>query len=450
MAGLISAHAVNSNSLPGPENITRLELVNGIVVLCRANPASASVVLSGSLPAGSLYDPDEKLGLAGFTASALMRGTQQRSFSEIYDILESAGASLGFSAGTHSASFSGRALAEDLDSLLMLLAEALQQPVFPEEYVERLRAQILTSLAIRDQDTAEVASLVFDQIVYCSHPYSRPEDGYTQTVRSIQRDDLVDFHRKTYGPRGLLLTIVGGIEPVQVLEKVRRFFENWQNPQQPEIPMLPEVTPLDQLTTQYTQVPGTSQSDIMIGAAGLRRNSPDFLAAMLGNNILGQFGTMGRIGEAVREKAGLAYYAGSGLSGGPGPGPWEVSAGVNPENVDRATELIIQEIRRFTSEPVKIEELEDTQANFIGRLPISLESNSGIASALYNLERFQLGLDYYLRYTDLVRSITREQILQVAGRYLDPGRLAVAVAGPAPFPVPGAGPAEMIQSGGSG
>ncbi len=165
-----------------------------------------------------------------------MRGTHRRSFSEIYDILESAGASLGFSGGTHSVSFSGRALAEDLDSLLMLLAEALQQPAFPEEHVERLRAQLLTSLAIRDQDTADVASLVFDQIVYCSHPYSRPEDGYTETVRSIQRDDLIDFHHKTYGPRGMLITIVGGIDPVQVTEKVRQVFENWQNPEQPGNP----------------------------------------------------------------------------------------------------------------------------------------------------------------------------------------------------------------------
>ncbi len=142
---------------------------------------------------------------------------------------------------------------------------------------------------------------------------------------------------------------------------------------------------------------------------------------------------MGRIGEAVREKAGLAYYAGSGLSGGLGPGPWQVSAGVNPENVDRAIDLIIQEIRRFTSETVNVEELEETQANFIGRLPISLESNSGLASALYNLERHQLGLDYYQRYAELVRRVTREHILQVAHRYLDPERLAVAVAGPAPY-----------------
>ncbi len=211
--------------------------------------------------------------------------------------------------------------------------------------------------------------------------------------------------------------------------------------------MLPEVTPLDQITTQYTQVPGKSQSDIVMGAAGLRRNSPDFLAAMLGNNILGQFGTMGRIGEVVREKAGLAYYAGSGLSGGPGPGPWEVSAGVNPENVDRATELIIQEIRRFTSEPVNAEELEDTQANFIGRLPISLESKFWHRLSAIQPGTLPAWAGLLPALSDLVRSVSREQILQVAQRYLDPERLAVAVAGPAPYPAPDAGPAEMIQQG---
>ena len=154
---------------------------------------------------------------------------------------------------------------------------------------------------------------------------------------------------------------------------------------------------------------------------------------------------MGRIGEVVREKAGLAYYAGSSLSGGLGPGPWEVSAGVNPQNVDRAIDLIRQEIRRFTTGLVTVEELEDCQANYIGRLPISLESNAGIASALFNLERHQLGLDYYLRYAGLIGSITAEQVLQSAGRYLDPDRLAIAVAGPAIGEIPGDKEGTVVQ-----
>jgi zinc protease len=107
-----------------------------------------------------------------------------------------------------------------------------------------------------------------------------------------------------------------------------------------------------------------------------------------------------------------------------------VTAGVDPQVVDAAIDLICQEIRRFTQEPVTEEELADSQANYIGRLPISLESNVGIASALLSLERYQLGLDYYRRYPGLVRSVTREQVLQAARRYLEPDRLAIAIAGP--------------------
>ncbi len=139
---------------------------------------------------------------------------------------------------------------------------------------------------------------------------------------------------------------------------------------------------------------------------------------------------MGRIGEAVREKAGLAYYAYSSLSGGMGPGPWSVSAGVDPQNVDRVIDLVRTEIARFIAEPVSAEELSDSKTNFIGRLPLALESNAGVAGALLNLERYDLGLDYYQRYADLINAVTPEKAMRVAQRYLHPDRLGIAVAGP--------------------
>ena len=77
------------HSLPGADDIHRVELSNGIVVLARANFNSPSVVISGYLHAGGLLDPDEKLGLADFVSSALMRGTQRRDFQRLYDELES-------------------------------------------------------------------------------------------------------------------------------------------------------------------------------------------------------------------------------------------------------------------------------------------------------------------------------------------------------------------------
>jgi zinc protease len=420
----------NLGSLPGADDITRVELPNGIVVLARENFNSPSVVISGYLPAGNLIESDDKLGLAAFTASALMRATSKRNFQDIFDTLESIGASLHFEGATHSTTFNGRSLAEDLDVLLELLAECLQQPVFPADHVERLRAQILTALAIRAQDTGEMASLTFDQLLYAGHPYSRPEDGFPETIGNILREDLHGFHQRCYGPKGMVIAVVGGVDSKQAIEKVAEVLGDWSNPDQCELPDLPPIAAPKELLTREVKMPGKMQSDIIVGTIGPQRLSPDYFAALLGNNILGQFGMMGRIGDVVREQEGMAYYAYSSLAGGIGPGPWYVSAGVSPSNIDKAIKLIRQEIARFVSEPVTEEELADSQANFIGRLPLSLESNGGVASAMLNLERYDLGLDFLRQYPELIRAITSEEILETARRYLHPDQLGIAIAGP--------------------
>jgi zinc protease len=420
----------NLGSLPGPDDITRAVLPNGITVLARENFNSPSVVINGSLAAGNLFDSDEKLGLAYFTSLALMRGTAKRDFQSLYDSLESAGASFGFSAGTHTCGFSGRALAEDLDLLLGILSETLRQPVFPSDQVERLRAQLLTSLAIRAQDTGDMASLAMDQNLYQGHPYSRPEDGYPETVQAITREDLIEFHNRCYGPRGMLITVVGAVDPQRAVEKVQQALGDWHNSPQPELPPLPPLHRLEETLQQKVTIPGKVQADIILGTPGPERKAENYLAASLGNNILGRFGMYGRIGDVVREQAGLAYYAYSSLSGGMGPGPWYVSAGVNPLNIDKVIELIRLEIRRFISEPVSAEELADSQANYVGSLPLSLETNAGVAGALLNLERYDLGLDYYRRYPDLINAITREQVLEASQQYLNPEILAIGIAGP--------------------
>jgi zinc protease len=419
-----------SDSLPGPGNFTRAQLANGIVVLARSNFNSPSVVVSGYLMCGSLFDPVEKLGLADFTASALMRGTQKRSFQEIYEALESAGANLSIEGSTHSTGFGSKALSEDLKLLLQLLSEALRQPSFPEQQVERLRTQIMTRLAIRAQDTGEMAAQAFDSLAYANHPYRLPEEGYPETVQAITRQDMIDFHRRHFGPAGMVITVVGGVDPQETVNQVEEVFADWENHEQPAPFELPPTTPVTQSATEQVTIPGKSQVDFVMGAVGPSRFSPDFFAAILGNSVLGQFGMMGRIGDAVREKAGLAYYAYSSLAGGLGPGPWTMLAGVDPAKVEQTIQLIKQEVTRFTSELVESDELSDSQANFIGRLPLTLESNGGVAGALLNLERYDLGMDYYLRYPDLVRSVTAEQVLETARTYLHPERLVIGMAGP--------------------
>lgn len=416
-------------SLPGPDDITREVLPNGITILTRSNFNSPSVVVTGYFGAGALMDPDDKLGLAEYVSYALMRGTKNRSFDNIYNELEAVGASLGFSSGVHTSGFNARSLVEDLPLLFNLLSEALLTPAFPKTEMEKLRAQLLTGLSIRAQDTSDMASMVFDAILFKGHPYSRPEDGYPETIQKIKRDDLVKFHRDYYGPRGMVIAIVGAVTPQEAVRQVKRALGGWQANGQKEAAILPELKLLKKTVSKHHRIPGKSQSDMVIGTNGPRRRDPEYMSASLGNNILGQFGMMGRIGDVVREKSGLAYYAYSSISAGTGPGSWEVSAGVNPQNVKRASELIQDELKRFVDEGVTEDELADSKANFVGRLPLSLESNGGVANALLNIERHQLGLDYYRLYSNLVNAVSREDVLSSARKFIDVNRLAIAVAG---------------------
>jgi len=418
------------NSLPGPDDIYREVLPNGITVLTRSNFNSPSVVIAGYFEAGALFDPDKKLGLAEYTTIALMRGTKPRTFDEIYQALESVGASLGFNTGIHKSGFNGRSLAEDLPLLLDLLAESLITPVFPKAEIEKLRAQLLTGLAIRAEDTGDMASMAFDKILFKDHPYSRPEDGYPETIQNIKRNDLVKFHRDHYGPRGLVIAMVGAVRPQDAVRQVKRALGSWQVKGQKATPELPPLKMLKKTVSKHHRIAGKSQSDLIIGTNGPMRRDPEFMPASIGNSILGQFGMMGRIGDVVREKSGLAYYAYSSLSAGLGPGSWEVSAGVNPQNVKKASELIVDELKRFVQEGVTADELADTKANFIGRLPLSLESNGGVANALLNIERHDLGLDYYRRYEGLVNEVSGDDVLNTARKFINVDKLAIAVAGP--------------------
>jgi zinc protease len=422
--------ALDLMSLPGPETIVRKVLPNGIVVLVRENFLSPSVVALGSVWAGGLDESEEQAGLASLAASCLMRGTQTRSFHQIYDSLESAGASLSYGSGMHTSSFYSRCLAEDLGMVLELAADTLRHPTFPADELERLRGEYLTHLAIREQDTGERAHMAFAELIYPGHPYAHDEEGTIKTVQALTREALADFHAKHFGPEGMIITITGAVHSHKAISLVEKLFGDWKKTGRPARSAMPPAPKILRWTEKRVLLPGKSQADLVMGAPGPSRLDADYLPAMLGNNILGVFGMYGRIGDAVREAEGLAYYSMSSMSGGLGPGPWMVMAGVNPKNMERACELIRREIGRFTASKVSRVELADSQASIVGRMPLQLESNEGVAGAMMNIEIHDLGLDYYQRFPGQIRGVTAEQIMETARRYLHPDRLAMAVAGP--------------------
>ncbi|PKO17816.1 MAG: hypothetical protein CVU39_04855 [Chloroflexi bacterium HGW-Chloroflexi-10] len=426
----MSAANINWNHLPGEDNIFRTVLPNGIIVLCKSDFNSPSIVISGYLQSGSIQDPKDKLGLALFTSYALMRGTANRRFKRIYHDLESAGASFGFGASVQTTSFGGRALVEDLPLLLNTLADCVQWPVFPPRQFSRLQAQLMIGLQLREQDTGDMASLKFDETLFPNHPYGIPEDGYPETVQHIHRRDLVKFHNQSYSPKGMVIVLVGAIEPQQAFESVNKILGGWKNPGYVLPPPIPDIPGTLNPVHIHLPIQGKFQTDLVMGCYAPSRIDVEYLPASIGNNILGQFGMMGRIGAAVREKSGLAYYASTSLNSWLKGGSWEINAGVNPINLEASIRIIKEEIKKFIAEPVTQEELNDSKSNFIGLLPLSVESNSGVANSIIRMERFGLGLNYLREYPGKIQKITSEEILQVSKKYLNPENMVIVSAGP--------------------
>ncbi|MCL4870746.1 MAG: insulinase family protein [Anaerolineae bacterium] len=415
---------------PGPDTIHRFQLDNGLTLLVYENFAAATVIVDGTLCTGALAEHPDKAGLASFTANMLMRGSQKRDFSEIYEALESVGAGLNFSGNRHLTDFSGGGLAEDLDLVLTLAAESLTQPTFPIEHVEQVRGETMTGLHMRANDTRQMAVLKFQETLYKGHPYGRSVEGYLETVEQISRDDLAQFHTETYGPAGMLVIIVGAVKAEDALAKVEATFGSWRNPAQKTMPSLPGVMRPQTFNRLHVPMKDKTQSDIIMGWPGPLRAAPDYLAASLANTVLGVFGMMGRLGQRVREEQGLAYYASSTMGGGFGPSPWYVSTGVAPEKVEQAIESIRHEVRLMCEELVPEEELADCKAFRTGSLPVGLETNTGLADIISSIALHDLGWDYLSRYPDLINHLTAEEVRAAAQNYLDPDKVVITVAGP--------------------
>ena len=420
-----------TKSLPGPENILRREFPNGIILLLRENPYSSTAALKGTIPCGAYLETSDKLGLTGFLTGCLTAGTADHNFEEIHSMLEESGASLGFSVGSRSIGFDGSCLSEDLPMLLNLLKEILDRPVFPEEYIEIFRNRALTAYELHLHDPESMTDERFDALLYGDHPYGRPEYGSEEIIRGINRLDLIEFHRNYFGPQNMILSIAGGISAPEILDSFGKIFGTWTKDQKPIRPetFFPPVKPPSEAVCEHTEIPDKSEISLVMGTLGPKRTDPDYMTAVLGNSILGEFGMMGRLGRTVREENGLAYYVSSSLDSLHYGGCWSVEAGVNPANLEKAADLIRSELIRFTRNKVTEEELNDVRSSYIGGLPLALESNGGVAGLLMNMETYHLGLDHLIRLPDRVNAVTTEMILETAKKWLDPDKLIRVTAG---------------------
>ncbi len=411
--------------------IERQRLPSGITILGHERSVTPAVVVRASIQAGSMYDPPGKEGLAYFTARMMQRGTSRHTFQQISELTDRVGASLNVDGHEHALQVGGRCLRDDLDLIVGLMAEIIREPIFPPQEMDKFRGQVLTSLREQRDDTRTTVERHFRELAYpADHPYHRWPLGDEASVASFTRDDLASFHRRYVQPNRMSIAYSGGIAFDEFVDKISRAFAGW-SASGPSAPFaVPDVSAPSGVIRRDYPIPGKTQADLAIGRPALSRSNPDFYALSVADLILGGLGLSGRLGTTVRDQQGLAYYVYSSLDAAIGPAPWDVRAGVNPANLERAIELILAEIARMRRELVTEEELADSKSYLTGVLPLSLETNVGVTRLLQRIEMFDLGLDYLDRYPGLITALTREQVREAAERYFSTDHIVVVTAGP--------------------
>ncbi len=412
----------------------RLVFDNGITVIVQENHATPAVSLSGALlSAGSVFDPQNKPGLAAFTADLLSRGTTTRSLLDIARTLEDVGASANIGAGDEYVSLGGRSLTGDFGTMLDILADQLRNPAFPQAELDKARARALAGLEDARQDTGTLAQIAFANAIYpVGHPYHEATlDERIAAIKSFTRDDLMNFYQAHYGPERLILTIVGDVNSAKAADEIKQRFGDWKK--QGNLPKLdiPDTNIATATTkTSVIMVPDKTQADVLYGYAGhLKRSDPDFYRVIVLNTILGGGGLTSRLAVNVRDRLGLVYGIYAGTDASLGAGPFKVQFGSNPANVDKAIAEMQSQISLARDKGFTSKEVQDVIDYLTGSYAITLSTNAGVANQLLAAEVYGLGNDYIQKRNSYYKAITPAQVNEAARKYLQPGMGTLVIAG---------------------
>ncbi len=413
--------------------VERRRLDNGlrIAVAPIADLRSTAVLLA--VEAGAWFEPVGRAGVARLTAQTMLRGTRGKTADQFADAMDALGAVARLDVGSHAAVFSAQCLRDDLGSLLGLMAEVLRTPSLAPEDVEFVRGQTLAQLERDERDTRAVVDRVWRELVYPKlHPFHAPAIGDAGVVRTATVEEIRDYHQLAIRPDGAILVVAGATTADAVANAAGRAFGDWRVTGVRAARDIPQAV-LATTLRRTEIVPDKTQSDVLIGWPGMPRTDPRFVAARVTNMVYAADTFASRAGHVIRDQLGLAYYVFSGMGSSRGQSPWIVRMGVNPQNVSRAIEVALEELRKVIVGEIADDDLALAKDKLVGELDVALESPGGVASMVMEAELFDLGEDHFERYPRELRAVTKEQVVETARTFLPPERHAEVVAGP-PLP----------------
>ena len=408
---------------------TRVALANGGVVLVQENRGIPVVAVNLTFDAGSVCDPDGLPGVAYLTAKTIDRGTRARPAGAIADLLDDRGVSLRAAVTRHTFTLSCVCLADDFTNIFELIAEIARSATLSADQLEKRRIKAISSVRQDQDNTASRASAAMHRYLYgAGHPYGRPRKGTVQSLERIGRDHLLNFRSSHLLPGALRLAVVGDIDPGLVIDGADRLLGDWFGPPPPLHVIAPPPRP--SRSVAVVPLPGKAQTDIAYGFSTVSRLDPGFYGYLVMNTVLGQFGLGGRLADNIRERQGMAYYAYSTLDPMLADSPLVIRVGVDPDNLIRALAAIDYEVGELAASGPTASEFDDAIESLVGGVPRTLETNESIAEFLQSAEQFGLGTDYDRQLPQLLRGVTRDDVVDAAREVLEPTRAAIAVAGP--------------------
>jgi len=404
--------------------ILEATLPTGVRVLVVENHQQPVVSVGLSFPAGSVFDPPGKEGLADMVAGLLTKGAGARTADQIAEMIEGTGGALSAAAGADFMSVDVSVLAPSLELAFELLGDVIARATFPAEELELLRTQTLSGLQVELSNPASIASRAFQRAIWGGHPYARATTPVS--ARAITREDLLSFQRERVRPAGALLVVAGDVTLDRVRTLATRAFEGWTGAPAPAAARrLPRQAASELILVHR---PGSVQSNILIGQPTYPPTDPRHYAATVANRVLGG-GAASRLFMILREQKSWTYGAYSSLVRRLDQGYFVASAEVRTEVTDSAlTELLVQ-LRRLRDEPVPADELEAAKGALVGSYPLSIETAAEVAGAVSSARLYGLPDDYVQTYRLRLGAVTAEDVQAAARVAIRPDSGAIVVVG---------------------
>ncbi len=407
-------------------NVQRVISPGGVEAWLVEEYAVPVIALEFAFRTGAAADPAEKSGVTSMLAELLGEGAGPYDSVAFHQRLDDLAIELSFSARLESFAGSLRTLARNRDEAFEMLRLAVNEPHLAEDAIERVRAQAVASLKHEQKDPGPVSAKAWFAAAFGEHGYARSPDGTLKTVAKITRDDIAARRAGAFHRDKLKIAVVGAIDAATLSVRLDEIFSGLA-----VSPAAGAAEPITFTGLGETQVIDLDvpQCTIRFGAPGLKRDDPDFIAAAVGNHILGGGSFTSRLWQEVRETRGLAYSVHSWLQPMPQFGLFMAYTATGNERAQESIDIIKNEVARFAAEGPTEEELHKAKRFLTGSYALRFDTSGKIAGELLAIQIFGQPIDFPVRYPKLVAKLTLADVKRASGRLLGDGKLLTVVAG---------------------